>query len=141
MVCKECGGKGHYSDKYWYVVGSPKGHPNFGKPNIKPGVVNQPWSKWNKSKPGGRPRSTGSSQSSSSNAVVFSPQQQLEQLMKMIPSLSNQSSKASETDDELDSHFSGMIACHNALGNEQEWIIDSGASDHMTPHLDKLIKA
>lgn len=31
VVCKECGGKVHLSDKCWYVVGFPKGHPNHGE--------------------------------------------------------------------------------------------------------------
>ena len=40
----------------------------------------------------------------------------------------------SETDDEIESGvagFEGMITCYNAHIDSREWIIDSGASDHM----------
>lgn len=105
---------------------------------MKPGSMNQSWSIWNKNKPGNKPKPAGNVAGSASNAVVFSPQQ-LEQLMQLLPSLSKQLSKASKTDDKLDSHFSGMMSYHNSLNNDLGWIIDSGASDHMTPHFQKLI--
>ena len=46
--------------------------------------------------------------------------------------------KGSDTDDEIDAHFSGMITCNAAAGLTHRWIIDSGASDHMTPHIHNL---
>lgn len=47
-------------------------------------------------------------------------------------------SKGSNIDEEIDSHFSGMITCNVAAKFAQHWIIDSGASDHMTPLLHNL---
>ncbi|KAL8145122.1 hypothetical protein AgCh_003365 [Apium graveolens] len=65
--------------------------------------------------------------------------QQLEQILKLIPKeKSNQ--KGSETDEEIDYGFSGMVCSggKKVLGGA-EWIIDSGASDHMTSSLQHMI--
>lgn len=51
-----------------------------------------------------------------------------------------QHTKATETDEELDYHFSGMITWSKPAVKSPEWIVDSGASDHMTPHLHLLSK-
>lgn len=68
-----------------------------------------------------------------SGNVTFT-QQQFEQLLKNPPG----GSKCSETDDELDQNFATMAFCLSASTDVDEWIIDSGASDHMTSHIDHL---
>uniref|UniRef100_A0A803MUY4 Retrovirus-related Pol polyprotein from transposon TNT 1-94-like beta-barrel domain-containing protein n=1 Tax=Chenopodium quinoa TaxID=63459 RepID=A0A803MUY4_CHEQI len=61
--------------------------------------------------------------------------QQLEQLLKLVPS----SSKTGYgTEEEIESGFAGMINCNNASSSMNEWILDSGASDHMISD-DKLL--
>lgn len=40
----------------------------------------------------------------------------------------------SEIDDDLDISFEGMVTFCNVTANVNSWIIDSGASDHMTAH-------
>lgn len=55
-----------------------------------------------------------------------------------MPQLSLPPTKETETDEELDIHFSGMITWNKIAAMSPEWIIDSGASDHMTLHLHLL---
>lgn len=50
-------------------------------------------------------------------------------------------SKQSETDDEIDYHFSSMISCLDASGSSTEWIVDSWAVGHMTSHASSLVNA
>ncbi|KAL2927618.1 Retrovirus-related Pol polyprotein from transposon RE2 [Bienertia sinuspersici] len=58
--------------------------------------------------------------------------------VELLPTLTSPPVKESETDKEIDSHFSGMITCHMAEGQRKKWIIDSGASNHMTPYLESF---
>lgn len=58
--------------------------------------------------------------------------QQFQQLLKLI--LGNSVQK----EEEYDSLFSGMITCGAVESTTQEWIVDSGASDHMTCSLKLL---
>ena len=62
--------------------------------------------------------------------------QQLKQLMKLLPSPSKVN--GSETDEEMDSSYAGMVSCFQANVKEGVWIIDSGASHHMTGDLNLL---
>ncbi|KAI3665390.1 hypothetical protein L6452_44014 [Arctium lappa] len=68
------------------------------------------------------------------DGILFSPQQ-LEQLAKLMPQLQMASLKDFDTNADLDNHFSGMISCHHTHDSSDEWIIDLGASDHMTPYM------
>lgn len=47
--------------------------------------------------------------------------------------------KGNDTDEEIDYHFSGMMTSHNSKGHSKGWIIDSRASDHMTPDLNHIL--
>lgn len=51
--------------------------------------------------------------------------------MKLIPQ-QLQSNSHTKTDEELDHSFAGMITCLNAMAKRDSWVIDSGASDHMS---------
>lgn len=138
MTCQACGVKGHLTEKCWTVVGYPKWHSRHGKGIPRNPVKDQVGTsshtpKWNAVK-NNYPKMAASAQRNESG-VLFT-QQQLDQIAKMLPGLLNQQTgKTTDTDDELDVHFSSMISCHQAAELSDAWIVDSGASDHMTPHL------
>lgn len=46
--------------------------------------------------------------------------------------------RGSDTDDELEPPFSGMMSCHMVKGFIDSWIIDSEATDYMPPDYDHL---
>lgn len=65
--------------------------------------------------------------------------QQLDQLLKLIPRNETTNVQGNETDEEIDFGFSGMVNSNKeGVGKSMEWIIDSGASDHMTSSLKSL---
>lgn len=143
IVCSACGVKGHRGEKCWTVVGYPKWHSrhNAGTGSTNAIIKSKPQfpNKANSfHKQGGVTHKamaavTTSVQPSDS---LFTPQQ-LAQLATMVPQLLTQQ-RGSDTDEELDNHFSGMISFNMAESFDNCWIIDSGASAHMTPHLNKL---
>lgn len=58
--------------------------------------------------------------------------------MKMLPGNLMKSMRGSEIEDELDNCFSGMITCCMVDGAQTDWILDSGATDHMTSSMENL---
>lgn len=54
--------------------------------------------------------------------------QRISQLLKLLP---NNSRLESESEEEIDSGFAGIITCCSATINMKNWVIDTGASDHM----------
>lgn len=149
IICNVCRVKGHKGERCWTVIGYPQWHPRSNTVNntssSRPRFTNQTQnqSKWhsnnrNSNNRNSKMAATAHTSETVNSGMVFT-QQQLEQLAKMMPQLMN-SSKGSESDDELDGHFSGMITCNSAVADSKNiWIIDSGASDHMTSCLANLI--
>lgn len=137
-TCPACGGKGHSQDKCWSVVGYPKWHYKNRKPGQK--LPNAAGNKWSGSK-GGTSRMANMAAhtvSDPSQEVKFTSQQ-LEHLLKLIPSNAVQGLRGSDTEDELDTSncFSGMVTCNLSFTQNDVWIIDSGASNHMTADKEK----
>lgn len=56
--------------------------------------------------------------------------------MKLLPTSSKPPS--SDTEEEIDGAYACMTCCYHAEGTQEAWIIDSGASDHMTGSLGLL---
>lgn len=74
------------------------------------------------------------SDSSSGNTQITA--QQLEQILKLLPMPSKNT--GADTDDEMDTGYAGMVSCYLAEACNNEWIIDTGASHHMTGNIDIL---
>ncbi|KAL2900712.1 Retrovirus-related Pol polyprotein from transposon RE2 [Bienertia sinuspersici] len=123
--CSVCGKLGHTAAECWYVKGFPTGYNRKGK-----------------GKEGGRGMAAnvhnqrGSSHHQSKESKEEKPgtytitAQQLEQWLKTLPPPSK--SGGGETDDELDCNYAGMVTCCQAEVEKTKWILDSGASHHMT---------
>ncbi|XP_074323954.1 uncharacterized protein LOC141660872 [Apium graveolens] len=127
-VCSSCGRKGHQIEKCWEVTGNyPRWHSKY-KPNQRSNTGKWSGNKWESS------RMANNVQQS-----ITVTSQQLEQLLKLIPQdASNQ--QGYETDEEINIGFSGMAYKNDVKKLENDgWIIDSGASDHMTSSQKNLI--
>jgi len=61
---------------------------------------------------------------------------QLQQLLKLLPQQNKQCEI--EIDEEIDTNFAGIMLCTHVGVNKIKWILDSGATDHMTFHFDHL---
>lgn len=132
VICSACGGKGHTCEKCWTVIGYPPWHLKHKKQGPR-----KPGGKFVGPKMANNVSHTGCS--SQGEEIVFSSQQ-LQQLLKLIPNQSLQTLKGeSETDDELDIAFSGMVTCNMASCTTNTWIVDLGASDHITGSVEKLV--
>ncbi|XP_074347249.1 uncharacterized protein LOC141686088 [Apium graveolens] len=140
-VCTTCGVKGHVSEICWQNISYPRWHPKSGSNKVSsPGKKMQP-TKWNNTqKRNNGPKFAAATQSEESSGFT---QHQLEQLAKLVPQLVVSQSRHSDTDEEIDYHFSGMLSCFSAKtnGSGSEWIVDSGATDHMTGDLKLLTDA
>ncbi|XP_074265248.1 uncharacterized protein LOC141587673 [Silene latifolia] len=156
--CPACKKKGHVREKCWRVVGYLAGHPmtkyfpakpeaaNFQSTHEHAGTgfkghkVGTSKGKFQKYPNKGRMAAnamTGEGSAGMAGAITLTTEQ-FEQLM------SNQQGKGMstypETKDEIETNFAGMAlnSCNNVNVRSHEWIIDSGASDHMISDLSLL---
>ncbi|KAL8103930.1 hypothetical protein AgCh_028221 [Apium graveolens] len=73
--------------------------------------------------------------------LELSLRKEVDMLLKMLPTTFSANKSEQE---ELDSPFSGMVSftsmpvCYNVQSSQQEWIVDSGMTDHMTSNLSLL---
>lgn len=140
-MCIVCGGKGHTRDRCCNVNGYPKWHPKYKKPGGRGGAAGSRWKNNSRGAPGAQRMANnvalGHNDKEDQNDSLLTPQH-LEQIIKLMPAKLMKSMRGSETDDELDNYFSGMISCCMVDAVNTDWILDSGATDYMTSSLDAL---
>ncbi|KAL2905450.1 Retrovirus-related Pol polyprotein from transposon RE1 [Bienertia sinuspersici] len=124
--CTVCGGKKHTADKCWKVIGYPKWHAKSKK---FPQKKEKEQGTGIKGRTGQNNKFAASTNTQGDDIGLTA--QQIEQLLKLIPSGSKASKSGYDTEEELDNSFAGMTSCFNATSCHNRWIIDSGASDHM----------
>jgi len=153
LRCSHCGNKGHMKEKCWQLIGYPSWHPRSKKFSQRRGGKGPGAGRGQGQRFVSRGREPepfrfsaqvqfDSVVSESRTAHSLTPQQ-IEQLLKLLPSTSQTpSSKAShntyDTDEEIDYNFAGMVySC--AATKSSAWILDPDATDHMTPVSSTLI--
>ena len=128
--CGICGFKWHPPERCWEKVGYPSWHPKSklsqSKQN-KPGQVQ------------GRNQFVARTAAHvESGNISFTPQQ-FEQLLKSVQQMTG----SNNAEEEIDHQYVAGIACLSSqldlLEILENWIYDSGASDHMTPEHDDII--
>ena len=145
ISCTACGKNGHLSEKCWTVVGYPPRHPKYQKGkgketySKKGGYNTMKNRKWSKNQEDTKMRMAanvkGEGMSSGSSSANVSTGQ-IEKLLKMLLTNTNENENASE--DEIDLGYSNMVSCYFANAGGCQWIIDTGASHHMTGDMSAL---
>ena len=131
--CGHCGHTGHSKEKCWQLIGYPKWHPKSKKfPQTMMFKENTKVLK------GRTAAHVDSAKPKLTEGGLSLTSQQVEQLLKLLPLPSKASTEYEE--DELEPSFAGNVYCSCASTKTTEWILDTGASDHMTPRYQNLHK-
>lgn len=101
----------------------------------------QPYGRWNKGKQDGRVQMSANacSQNEGSSSAGGITAFQLEQLLKLLPIPSKR--RDDESEDEMETNYAEMIKCNLAQSESIGWIIDSGATHHMTGSISQIENA
>ncbi|KAL2940597.1 Retrovirus-related Pol polyprotein from transposon TNT 1-94 [Bienertia sinuspersici] len=132
---KACGKPGHSQEKCWTVIGYP-GKMNKPQRDLK-GKGKDPMKgriRPHKGKGKLAAHAYSNPDTTSSTGITT---EQLEQLLRMLPV----PSKGDNDDDTevMDANYAEVMTCNLAQTNCGEWIMDSGATHHMTGSMTSLI--
>ena len=117
-------------------MGYPKWHPKYKQPyggkegNPRISHSSQNWSRNKGARMAANAQEKGILGKGSEITV-----EKLEQLLKNIPGGHKISVNTTHSKEEVDNNFAGfanMVSCFCANGKRAKWIVDSGATDHMT---------
>ena len=136
----QCGNKGHDMDKCWQLIRHPSRHSRakkFPQKKVnKKGTKNQKSSKFR----GGVEKKTvayvESVESKGEGAVTLS-QQQIQLFLRLLPQLSNQGAK----NEEEYKDFASNAFCSYVFVSTDAWILDTGATNHMSPAYKILVNS
>ncbi|XP_071687249.1 uncharacterized protein [Rutidosis leptorrhynchoides] len=121
--CATCGHKWHSPDKCWERIGYPVWHYKYKQQE------RAKQASFGKVKPGQGKRTAANVQGGN---IVFTTEQ-FEQLLKCLPPLAQKDTQSNDdSDNEIDHHFAAGISSTN-LSKLNVWILDTGATDHITP--------
>ncbi|KAJ8424526.1 hypothetical protein Cgig2_000664 [Carnegiea gigantea] len=122
--CGVCGNKEHSKEKCWQVIGYPSWHP--GSKNFPQKKLSKPVKNYKGKE--NHNNTVAAAQSKSDN----------KQLLKLIPQQHKTQRPLLETDDELEQSITGNVFCACSSFNTCEWIIDTRATDPITPNFEDL---
>uniref|UniRef100_A0A3Q7IIM1 Reverse transcriptase Ty1/copia-type domain-containing protein n=1 Tax=Solanum lycopersicum TaxID=4081 RepID=A0A3Q7IIM1_SOLLC len=130
LQCEHCGCRGHIKDQCYKIVGYPADFKSKRKP-LKSGVfANQAEHVYSNDSEvrGSTTQSAGVTNANSQSGAFFTPDQ-YKQILKMLTTHGHDSTAQSSVN----------VAAVNDAGNR--WIIDTGATHHITSKLQTLINA
>ncbi|KAL2941622.1 Retrovirus-related Pol polyprotein from transposon RE2 [Bienertia sinuspersici] len=136
---------GHSADRCWTIIGYPKWHSKHkgGSQKKREKEMGQN-SRWKNQEKGGKGKKVAVAASQRQGAKPENSGitlQKLEQLLRNMLSTGknvNWTGGGSESDEDAECNFAGMVICNAAATMMKDWIVDLGASDHMTSDLAKL---
>ncbi|KAK9740848.1 hypothetical protein RND81_03G065300 [Saponaria officinalis] len=152
--CVHCGRDNHKSEMCWEIKGYLVGHPRHKKPyqktnfrNTSGGTFKQQRSYQGNNRQGNhsgevkyhkKTAANVKAENSDLTSAIGAATQQLENLLKMVPGSHSSYKLGGESEEEIECNFAGMIHQFNQTEHKNEWVIDSGATDRMTPYFDIL---
>ncbi|KAK9741185.1 hypothetical protein RND81_03G087600 [Saponaria officinalis] len=153
FACPICRMDNHSEEQCWKKIGYPAGHPknnrkllgqkpefkfqgNY-KPQKNQGFKNK--SNYSPSHSGtkgaqykGKKTAEHVSSYYEEKDLTSSIQRATRPLESLLGSVLGNSNMGADTDEEIDQAFTGMITCNLVNMSENMWVVDSGASDHMS---------
>lgn len=121
LICKHCNCKGHTIDRCYKLVGYPKDFKSKKPSNLQNPTNQLP------------PKSNAVSDNTGSSNSQPTPQLSSDQISRLL-SLLNEKNQLGDVSANMSGNiaFSNMVKVKNCESVKRNWVVDSGASQHMT---------